>query len=163
MPDDGCRGVTNPDGPDRRIDSDRGLQQQEPPQPSNPLQVQAILEKGLALRDRYRKRKISRHGYWTATGRLEAELDRLLARSYRDSANRRLAKQLARERPYLFTFLYCPGLDATNNAAERALRPLVVARQNWGGTEPGKKLVRKPCSAASWPARAGRERTSWMC
>jgi hypothetical protein len=33
----------------------------------------------------------------------------------------------------LFTFLYCPGLDATNNAAERALRPLVVARKNWGG------------------------------
>ena len=98
-----------------------------------PLQVQAILEKGLALRDRYRKRKISRRGYWTATGRLEAELDRLLARPYRDSANRRLANHLARERPYLFTFLYCPGLDATNNAAERALRPLVVARKNWGG------------------------------
>jgi transposase len=104
-----------------------------------PLQVKAILEKGLALRDRYRKREISRHGLWTGTGRLEAELDRLLARPYRDSANRRLAKHLGRERPYLFTFLYCPGLDATNNAAERALRPLVVARKNWGGnrTEQG--------------------------
>jgi hypothetical protein len=44
-----------------------------------------------------------------------------------------LRKHLWRERPYLFTFLYCPGLDATNNAAERALRPLVVARKNWGG------------------------------
>jgi transposase len=104
-----------------------------------PQEVKAILEKGLALRDRYEKRQFSRHGLWTATGRLEAELDRLLARSYRDSANRRLAKHLARERPYLFTFLYCPGLDATNNAAERALRPLVVARKNWGGnrTEKG--------------------------
>jgi transposase len=98
-----------------------------------PLRVKAILEKGLALRDRYQKQEISRHGLWTATGRLEAELDRLLARPYRDSANRRLAKHLGRERPYLFTFLYCPGLDATNNAAERALRPLVVARKNWGG------------------------------
>src|SRR6266404_4449340 len=104
-----------------------------------PLQVKAILEKGLALRDRYQKQEISRHGLWVATGRLEAELDRLLARSCRDSANRRLAKHLGRERPYLFTFLYCPGLDATNNAAERALRPLVVARKNWGGnrTEKG--------------------------
>src|SRR6266704_6901615 len=56
-----------------------------------------------------------------------------------DSANRRLRKHLWRERPYLFTFLYCPGLEATNNAAERALRPLVVARKNWGGnrTEKG--------------------------
>jgi transposase len=104
-----------------------------------PLQVKAILEKGLALRDRYQKQEISRHGLWTATGRLEAELDRWLARRCRDSANRRLAKHLERERPYLFTFLYCPGLDATNNAAERALRPLVVARKNWGGnrTEKG--------------------------
>jgi len=104
-----------------------------------PLRVKAILEKGLALRDRYQKQEISRHGLWTATGRLEAELDRLLARRCRDSANRRLAKHLGRERPYLFTFLYCPGLDATNNAAERALRPLVVARKNWGGnrTEKG--------------------------
>jgi transposase len=98
-----------------------------------PLHVKAILEKGLALRDRYQRQAISRHGLWTTTGQLEAKLDRLWARPYRDSANRRLAKHLSRERPYLFTFLYCPGLDATNNAAERALRPLVVARKNWGG------------------------------
>jgi hypothetical protein len=98
-----------------------------------PLAVRGILEKGLALRDRYEKQEISRHGLWTATGRLEVQLDRLLGRHYRDSANRRLAQHLCRERPYLFTFLYCPGLDATNNAAERALRPLVVARKNWGG------------------------------
>jgi hypothetical protein len=57
----------------------------------------------------------------------------LLARTYRDPANRRLAKHLRHERPYLFTFLYCPGLDATNNAAERAIRALIGARKNWGG------------------------------
>jgi transposase len=104
-----------------------------------PLAVKAVLEKGLALRDRYHRDELSPRGLWTATGWLETELDRLLARSYRDPANRRLANHLRRERPYLFTFLYCPGLDATNNAAERALRPLVVARKNWGGnrTEKG--------------------------
>ena len=103
-----------------------------------PVAVKAILEKGLALRERYQKQEISTHGLWTATGRLEVELDRLLSRTYQDSANRRLAKHLRRERPYLFTFLYCPGLDATNNAAERALRPLVVARKNWGGNRTAK-------------------------
>lgn len=104
-----------------------------------PLQVKALLEKGLALRDRYNQGELSLHGLWTATGRLEAQLDRLLLRRCRDSANRRLRNHLWREQPYLFTFLYCPGLDATNNAAERALRPLVVARKNWGGnrTEKG--------------------------
>jgi transposase len=98
-----------------------------------PLRVKAVLEDGLALRDRYATQAISLHGLWTATGRLEVTLDRLLARTYRDPANRRLAKHLGHERPYLFTFLYCPGLDATNNAAERAIRALIGARKNWGG------------------------------
>ncbi len=99
-----------------------------------PLAVKQLLEEGLALRDRYLDQKISLRGLWTATGRLEAKLDRLLARTYREPANRRLAKHLRHERPYLFTFLYCPGLvDATNNLAERVMRMLVVIRKNWGG------------------------------
>jgi len=99
-----------------------------------PLAVKQMLEQGLALRDRYLDHEISLHGLWTATGRLEAKLDRLLARNYRDPANRRLAKHLRHERPYLFTYLYCPGLvDATNNLAERVMRALVVIRKNWGG------------------------------
>lgn len=99
-----------------------------------PLAVKQLLEEGLALRDRYLEQTISLRGLWTATGRLEAKLDRLLARTYREPANRRLAKHLRHERPYLFTFLYCPGLvDATNNLAERVMRMLVVIRKNWGG------------------------------
>jgi transposase len=98
-----------------------------------PLRVKALLEEGLALRDRYQHHEISLHGLWTATGRLEVKLDRVLGHTYRDAANRRLAKHLWHERPYLFTFLYCPGLDATNNAAERAIRALIGARKNWGG------------------------------
>lgn len=103
-----------------------------------PLRVKELLEQGLQLRDRYRENKISLHGLWTAAGRLEAKLDRLLARNYQDRANRRLAKHLRHERPYLFTFLYCPGLDATNNVVERMLRFLVVVRKNWGGNRTGK-------------------------
>lgn len=98
-----------------------------------PLRVKALLEDGLALRDRYATEAISLHGLWTATGRLDVKVDRLLTRASRDPANRRLAKHLIHERPYLFTFLYCPGLDATNNAAERAIRALIGARKNWGG------------------------------
>jgi len=106
---------------------------------SFPMAVKQLLEQALALRDRYRKKKISLHGMWTATGRLETELDRLLARRQRDRANQRLAKHLRHERPYLFTFLYCPGLEATNNVAERVMRILVMIRKNWGGnrTEKG--------------------------
>jgi transposase len=103
-----------------------------------PLAVKQLLEQGLALRDRYLQEEISLHGLWTATGRLEAKLDRLLSRNYREPANRRLAKHLRHERPYLFTFLYCPGVvDATNNLAERVMRLLVVIRKNWGGNRTG--------------------------
>jgi len=104
-----------------------------------PLRVKDLLEKGLRIRDRYQAKEISLHGLWTATGRLEAEMDRLLSRGYRDPANRRLADHLRHERPYLFTYLYCPGLGATNNLVERILRFLVVVRKNWGGnrTEQG--------------------------
>jgi len=106
---------------------------------SFPRAVKALLEQGLSLRDRYLEQKISLHGLWTATGRLEAKLDRLLARNYREPANRRLAKHLLHERPYLFTFLYCPGLvDATNNLAERVMRILVMIRKNWGGNRTAK-------------------------
>src|SRR5436309_12916692 len=94
--------------------------------------MHSLLE-GLALRDRYVRQEISAHGLNVATGRLEAGMDRLLAKTFRDLANRRLAKHLRHEQPWLFTFLHCPGIEATKNAAERALRPAVVARKTWGG------------------------------
>jgi len=103
-----------------------------------PLAVKQLLEQALALRDRYREKQISLHGMWTATGRLETKLDRLLAGRQRDRANQRLAKHLRHERPYLFTFLYCPGLEATNNVAERVMRILVMIRKNWGGNRTDK-------------------------
>jgi transposase len=98
-----------------------------------PLQVQAVLQQGLALRDRYNQHEISLHGLFTATGRLEVKLDRVLAHPGRDAANLRFAKHLLHERLYIFMFLYCPGLDATNNVSERAIRALIGARKNWGG------------------------------
>jgi transposase len=51
----------------------------------------------------------------------------------RNPANHRLARHLEHEWLWLFTFLHCPGLDATNNAAERAIRGMVIARKVWGG------------------------------
>jgi len=98
-----------------------------------PFDVQTLLQKALDLRDRYRLGKISKHGMAVATGRLEFCLDRLLNRRLSVPDNRRFAKHLAHEQPWMFLFLHCPGLDATNNVAERAIRPAVVARHTWGG------------------------------
>jgi transposase len=98
-----------------------------------PMALVQLFLKGLALRDRYRHGNISLHGLYVATGRLENAMDRLLARTFHLPANRRLAKHLRHEQPHLFTFLHCPGIEATNNAAEQAIRPAVVARKTWGG------------------------------
>ena len=68
-----------------------------------------------------------------ARGHLEARLDRVLQRRTRSPANRRLANHLGLERGAVFTFLYCPGLEATNWRAEQAIRPMVVTRKVWGG------------------------------
>jgi hypothetical protein len=98
-----------------------------------PLAVRHLLQTSFQLRDRYERGEISTHGLRSATGRVEAKLDRMLETGYRNPANRRLARHLQHERLWLFTFLYCPGLDATNNAAERAIRGMVIARKVWGG------------------------------
>jgi transposase len=88
----------------------------------------------LELRDRYEQGEISEHGMSIARGKLEAKLDRMLETRRRNAANRRLARHLEHELLWLFTFLHCPGLDATNNAAERAIRGIVIARKVWGGS-----------------------------
>jgi len=98
-----------------------------------PRQVKALLQQGLALRDRFASGEVSDHGLTVATGRLEATLDRLLGPRYRSDENRRLANHLDREFHYLFTYLKCPGLEATNYRAEQAIRPAAVIRKVWGG------------------------------
>jgi transposase len=103
------------------------------PARSFPRAVEGLLETSLELRDRHGRGEISERGLRIATGKLEGRLDRILETRCRNTANRRLARHLEHELPWLFTFLHCPGLDATNNAAERAIRGMVIARKVWGG------------------------------
>jgi transposase len=98
-----------------------------------PRTVQTMLQQALQLRDRRQQRQISEQGLAVARGRLEVRMDRSLQRRYRSPQNRRLANHLLRERNALFTFLSCPGLEATNWRAEQAIRPMVVTRKVWGG------------------------------
>lgn len=99
-----------------------------------PRRILELLKKALALRDRFSDEEISLQGLRIARGRLEGQLDRLLDKTFASPSNFRLAKHLVRQRPALFTFLDWPGMvHPTNNAAERAIRPAVVARKTWGG------------------------------
>jgi len=65
---------------------------------------------------------------------LETQLDTLISRqrNLKDRDNIRFAKRLRKHRPHLLRFLYVDGLDATNNLAERQLRPGVIIRKTNG-------------------------------
>jgi transposase len=65
---------------------------------------------------------------------LETQLDQLIApqRRLTDKDNARFAKRLRKHRPHLLRFLYVDGLDATNNQAERMIRPAVITRKTNG-------------------------------
>jgi transposase len=98
-----------------------------------PRTVKEILQDSLQLRDRRDLQQIDEPALAMACDQLEERLDSALNRNYRSAANRRLSNHLLRERDAIFTFLYCPGLDATNYRAEQAIRPMVVTRKVWGG------------------------------
>ena len=109
------------------------IRQATPARAGFPEQVKAILQQGLRLRDRYAAGTVAAHGLAVAIGRLEAQLAQVLDRPARLPDHRRLANHLSREFDALFTYLRCPGLEATNYRGEQAIRPAVVTRKVWGG------------------------------
>lgn len=73
-------------------------------------------------------------GEWLERARgWEEQVQELARRGWTDPGCRRIAKRLKKHVGELFTFVVCPGVEATNNAAERALRPYVVKRKISGG------------------------------
>jgi transposase len=60
---------------------------------------------------------------------LAAQAERLLANPREQAAEEAVRARLAKQRDHLFTFLRHEGVDATNNLAERQLRPAVIARK----------------------------------
>ncbi|MDP2959442.1 MAG: IS66 family transposase [Longimicrobiales bacterium] len=98
-----------------------------------PHAVRRLLLQGLELRHRYLAEQISPHGLAVLTGKLEAEMGRLLQWNAHVPANRRFLKHLTTEQPYLFTFLHNLDVEATNWWAEQAIRPAVVTRKVTGG------------------------------
>jgi hypothetical protein len=72
---------------------------------------------------------------------LDSQADALLGPTRRDPDEERVANRLRKRRRWLFTFLDYPQVDATNNRAERGLRPAVIARKLSCGnkTERGKR------------------------
>ena len=60
---------------------------------------------------------------------LEQKLEALLAQPRPTNVEEKVRRRLERQKDHLFTFLDHPEVDATNNLAERQLRPAVIARK----------------------------------
>lgn len=100
-----------------------------------PHALRRVLLDALALRARRDAAQIGGQRLEGAIAELEARLDKLLAARVTHPPNRRLLAHLRNERDALFSFLRHPGVPATNHEAERAIRPQVCMRKNWGGNK----------------------------
>lgn len=95
-------------------------------------QMTAVLQEALELKKQ--KPSLDPCTFHQRARDLEARLDTLVApqRRLSDRDNARFAKRLRKHRPHLLRFLYVKELDATNNLAERMLRPAVITRKTNG-------------------------------
>lgn len=102
-------------------------------------QMTALLQEALRLKTE--KPTLDPFTFAQRAQALETQLDLLIApqRRLTDPENARFAKRLRKHRPHLLRFLYVDSLDATNNQAERMLRPAVITRKTNGcnRTKPG--------------------------
>lgn len=73
-------------------------------------------------------------GYTARARRLETRLGQLARADYQEPNERRIAKRMLKHLGELTAFLWDKDLQGTNNAAERAIRPAVVARKISGGS-----------------------------
>jgi transposase len=94
--------------------------------------LSAVLQAALALKAE--KPGLDPAAFFQQAQTLEARLDALIApqRRLKDTDNIRFAKRLRKQRPHLLRFLYVDDLEATNNQAERMLRPAVITRKTNG-------------------------------
>ena len=100
----------------------------------------AVAARVLGLWRDFRARRLGRPALRREASKLDKDLAALLRRGTRLRRRRDLkaarfcAKLLAR-RPSLWTFLHAPGVEPTNNHAERCLRPAVLWRKNSFGCD----------------------------
>jgi transposase len=114
-------------------------------------QCRRLIRQMLLLKSKWNK--LGRRKYAASVRRLEARLEQLVTARYDEANARRIAKRMRKHRKELTAFLWEKDLDGTNNAAERAIRPAVVARKISGGS-------RSRNGAEAWATLASLLRTT---
>jgi len=91
------------------------------------VRIRSLLKAAITLH--HVRKDVMPAEYQRFTAHMEEDLDELLSAPYRDVAELRIVNRLTKQREHLLTFLHVPGVDPTNNLAERQLRPAVIARK----------------------------------
>lgn len=65
---------------------------------------------------------------------LKSTLEKWIVRNFESSECRKFVKNLLKYKDFMFEFVINPEVDPTNNRAERAIRPCVIARKVSGGS-----------------------------
>jgi hypothetical protein len=115
------------------------------------IRCKRLLKEMLSLKNKWDA--LGAQDYAAHVARLEAKLERLVTADYDEANARRIAKRMRRYQKELTAFLWEKDLDGTNNAAERAIRPAVVARKISGGS-------RSKNGAEAWATLASLLRTA---
>lgn len=100
-----------------------------------PHALRRLLMDALELRERRDAAEIDQSELEAAIAALDERIGRLCAAKPTYPPNARLIKHLRNERHNLLSFLRAPGTPATNHNAERAIRPMVCNRKQWGGNK----------------------------
>jgi transposase len=90
-------------------------------------EVTAMLRAAVALQAQ--KAQCDPESFQTLRQALERTASRLLDSARTEPSEEAVRNRLAKQRDHLFTFLDHDAVDATNNLAERQLRPAVIARK----------------------------------
>ncbi len=120
------------------------------------LQVQALLRTGLWLKALQGESDQAR--FKLCVEKLKLRAHELLDRARPQPQAEKVRLRLWKQRDHLFTFLERAEVDATNNLAERQLRPAVIARKISCGnkTEAGAQAWQVLASLAATSAQNGR-------
>ena len=95
---------------------------------------------------------------------LRETVSRLLLRGCLNATTHGMCKELWRHQEHLWTFLQVEGVEPTNNAAERALRPAVIWRKLSFGTQSaaGSRFVERLLTVIETCRRTGHNVFAWL-
>jgi transposase len=117
-----------------------------------------------ALWKKVRDRTLTRSAFAAAVAPVRRAIDTLLLRGYYNPLTAGVCKELVEHRPNLWTFVDTAGVEPTNNAAERALRPAVIWRKLSFGTQSasGSRFVERMLTVIETARRRGQNAFVWL-